>query len=214
MPLQSYLNRLCSSNQSPHYVLLAGAVTASDPAIAEKTVVPTVRGSVGRMKGKLSDYGYGLPEKDGKPTVAIGRFPARTVAEVRAMVQKTLEFEQDRQPGAWHNRLTMLAGNPGGGPLAEMFVEQVMAPRLARLHLSWNLRALVHSTSSRYYAHALQQLSRDLSRRCTEVASMSASARYAELSSYFNQRLARNAICEARTLEQKVIQSRLGAWNR
>src|SRR5207302_5984029 len=109
MPLQAYLNRLCSSNQAPNYVLLAGAVTASDPAIAEKTVVPTVRGSVGRMKGKLSDYGYSLPEKDGKPTVAIGRFPARTVAEVRAMVQKTLEFEQDRQPGAWHNRLTMLA---------------------------------------------------------------------------------------------------------
>jgi len=44
--------------------------------------------------------------------------------------------------------------------------------------------------STRYFAHTLQQLSGELSRRCYEMASLNASARYAELSSYFNQRLA------------------------
>jgi type VI secretion system protein ImpL len=43
---------------------------------------------------------------------------------------------------------------------------------------------------TRYFARTLQQLSGDLSRRCYEMASLNASARYAELSSYFNQRLA------------------------
>jgi type VI secretion system protein ImpL len=43
---------------------------------------------------------------------------------------------------------------------------------------------------TRYFAHTLQQLARDLSRRCYDMASLNASARYAELSGYFNQRLA------------------------
>jgi type VI secretion system protein ImpL len=42
----------------------------------------------------------------------------------------------------------------------------------------------------RWYAQTLQVLARDLSRRCYDMASSNAGARYAELSSYFNQRLA------------------------
>lgn len=43
---------------------------------------------------------------------------------------------------------------------------------------------------TRWYAQTLQQLSRELSRRCYDLASLSATARYAELSNYFTQRLA------------------------
>ncbi|MEA2343233.1 MAG: type secretion system protein ImpL [Thermoanaerobaculia bacterium] len=43
---------------------------------------------------------------------------------------------------------------------------------------------------TRYFARTLQGLSRDLSRRCYDMASMNLSTRYAELANYFNQRLA------------------------
>ncbi|HEV7485290.1 MAG TPA: type VI secretion system protein [Thermoanaerobaculia bacterium] len=43
---------------------------------------------------------------------------------------------------------------------------------------------------TRYFAHTLQGLSRDLSHRCYEMASLNVSARYGELANYFNQRLA------------------------
>jgi type VI secretion system protein ImpL len=46
------------------------------------------------------------------------------------------------------------------------------------------------SSSPRYFGRSLQQLSRELSRRCNDMASQSATIRYADLSSYFNQRLA------------------------
>ena len=67
------------------------------------------------------------------------------------MVQKTLNLERDREPGTWRNRLVLLAGNPGGGPLAEMMVERATAPRLERLHPSWSVRAIFNSAMSRYY---------------------------------------------------------------
>jgi type VI secretion system protein ImpL len=43
---------------------------------------------------------------------------------------------------------------------------------------------------TRYFARTLQGLSKDLSRRCYEMASMNLSTRYAEVANYFNQRLA------------------------
>jgi type VI secretion system protein ImpL len=43
---------------------------------------------------------------------------------------------------------------------------------------------------TRFFAHTLQQLARDLSRRCYEMASLNVTTRYADLSNYFNQRLA------------------------
>jgi hypothetical protein len=103
------------------------------------------------MNGQASDYAYGLPGEDGTPRVAVGRFPGRTVEEIRGMVQKTLRLEQDCQPGVWGNRIVLLQGNPGGGALAEMFVEQATSPRLQRLHPAWSLRAISHSEASVYY---------------------------------------------------------------
>src|SRR5436190_8666990 len=98
--LRDHFKQLFYRSKGPNYVLLVGAVTAADPATAVRTVVPTLLGTIGRMKGESSDYGYSLQGKDGSP-VAVGRFPARSVEEVRFMVRKTLDFERDSQPGAW-----------------------------------------------------------------------------------------------------------------
>src|ERR1019366_6561174 len=42
-------------------------------------------------------------------------------------------------------------GNPGGGSMAEMFLEGINRPRLERMHPAWQLSAISHSPSSLYY---------------------------------------------------------------
>jgi hypothetical protein len=151
LPLQAHLAQLCQRRKGPSYLLLVGAVAASNWVAAEQTVVPPLPGTVGRMKGQPSDHAYGCLDTNSAPTVAVGRFPARTVDEVRGMVQKTLAWERDRQPGAWRNRIVLLGGNPGGGPLAEAMVEQVAQSRFHQLHPYWAVQAMFHSSISRYY---------------------------------------------------------------
>ncbi len=153
-PLEARIRQFLEPGKGPSYVLLAGAAGAPDPAAAQQTVVPALAGRKGVMQHRPSDYGYGLPRRnqDGVCAAAVGRFPARTVAEMRGMVEKTLNMEQSRnRPGAWRNRLALIQGNPGAGALGEMFVEQLMAQRLGRLHPAWSLRALFEIPSSAFY---------------------------------------------------------------
>lgn len=45
----------------------------------------------------------------GAPKVAIGRIPAHSVAEAKAVVNKILEYEQDLEYGAWRQSILLLA---------------------------------------------------------------------------------------------------------
>src|SRR5262245_8049256 len=143
-PLQRRLAELVS-DAATNYVLLAGAVTAGNPTNALSFVVPPLRGTIGRMKGQPGDYGYCLPDTNGAPTVAVGRLPAQSTREMRGMVEKVLQFERDREPAPWQSRLLLLAGESGAGTFADLMLENVVAPRLERLHPSWSLRALFAS---------------------------------------------------------------------
>ena len=150
-PLLARIRELRAAARGPSYLLLFGAVSAPDSASAAQTVVPPLRGTVGRMRDQPQDYAYGLPDESGAPTLAVGRLPARTTGEARALVRKTLRFERDREPGRWQNRLVLLAGNPGGGPLAEMMIEPATLPRLQRLDPAWRLDAIFNNSGSRFY---------------------------------------------------------------
>jgi hypothetical protein len=148
--LQAKLRELCANGKSKSYVLLAG-VGGDGATNAITPIVPAHPGAVARMSGRPTDSGYGLPGEDGTPAVAVGRFPARDKEELAAMVRKTLAFEKDYQPAPWRNRLLLLIGNPGGGPLAEMFVEQTVASDMATLDPTWTVRTLFNASSSAYY---------------------------------------------------------------
>lgn len=154
-PLRARVLELCRKANGTSFVLLVGAVKAAQGEDVVKTVVPSGVGTVGRMKGQPTDNAYGDPDKDLAPTVAVGRFPARTADEARAMVRKTLAFERDRSPGPWRSRLTLLAGNPGGGSavekrFAEWFVTGVAGTRFDRLDPRWTGRAVIHARQSPY----------------------------------------------------------------
>lgn len=139
--LRDHLARLCRDFPGPTSILLAGSLDQ----------VPPLSGTAGRMKGEPSDNGYGLPGDDLLPTVAVGRLPARTAEELRAMVAKVLAQEQDRRPGAWRRRLTVLAGAPEFHPLVDAAVERLAIAQLARIDPSWSGRALYHNPQSRFY---------------------------------------------------------------
>ena len=147
-PLQARIKELVQGETGRSCLLLAGV---GGTAGLTNAVVPSLRGAIGRVKGAASDSGYGLPGKDGMPTVAVGRLPARTVEELRGMVQKTLGFEEDMRPAPWRDRLLLLLGNPGGGPLAEMFMQQSLGTSLASVDPSWEVRTIFNVGSSPYY---------------------------------------------------------------
>jgi hypothetical protein len=145
--LQAYLKDLCSQFHGVNFILLAGAVFAAKPEDAWQTVVPALPGTVGRMRDKPGDYAYCLPDAIGRPTVAVGRFPAANEQQARAMVEKTLKLEDDTRPGAWRNRLFLFMGDPGGGMMGDMMVEPALAASLAQLHPSWTINAESASSS-------------------------------------------------------------------
>ena len=150
-----HLQKQCREHMGETLIVLVGAVEAGTLKDPEKRVVPPLRGTLGRMKGQPSDNGYGCLDKDRLPTVAVGRMPARSLAEAHAMVQKTLAFERDNLPGEWRRRLTMLMGHPGGSPgyernFAERYVESACLSRADRLLPLWSPQALLHLPQSRF----------------------------------------------------------------
>lgn len=148
--LQQRVHALLREHAGPGHVLLVGAVAAATPEASGATVVPPLVGSAGRMRGQPTDAPYGCLDTTRLPSAAVGRFPARSVAEVEAMVAKTLAYERGTAPGAWKRRLTVLAGVPAYNPVADRLIEAVAFARLERLHPVWLGRALYTSESSRF----------------------------------------------------------------
>jgi hypothetical protein len=148
--LREHINKLCRDYKGRSYVLLVGAVAAGRLAEAEKKVLPTLSGTVGRMKEQPSDNGYGCLDDSRLPTVAVGRFPARTEEDARGMVAKTLAYERDEQPGRWRRRLTILAGIPAYNPFVDRMVESLALARFARLSPMWSGRAIYSNPQSRF----------------------------------------------------------------
>src|SRR5581483_8871501 len=106
--LRDHLHRLCRDHAGPSSILLVGALEGSRLDEAAKKVLPSCGGTISRMNGQPSDNAYGCPHGGRLPTVAVGRFPARSEQEAKDMVAKTLRYENDHRPDPWRRRLTVL----------------------------------------------------------------------------------------------------------
>jgi hypothetical protein len=148
--LAERVRRLCDEHKGPSTILLVGAVEAGRLTDPEKKVVPSLRGGVSRMKWQPTDHGYGSPGDELLPTVAVGRLPARTVAEAEQMVAKTLAHEADRKPGPWRRQLTVLAGIPAFNPFVDSLVERMAIARFDRIDPCWSGRCVYHNEQSRF----------------------------------------------------------------
>src|SRR5262249_47413733 len=101
-------------------------------------------------KDQPSDNCYGCLDKELLPTVAVGRLPARDEDEAKRMIEKTLAYERDRQPGEWRRQVTVLAGMPAYNEQIDAMVEKLAIARLAKLDPSWSGRAIYHNPTSRF----------------------------------------------------------------
>jgi hypothetical protein len=170
IPLQAYIRDFARQTNSPCHVLLVGLPASPDPTNAQQAVVPAMFGSVERMNGVLTDYHFAPTAEPGTHRIALGRFPAGTTQEVRAMVQKTLRLETQSHAATALSRLVLLIGNPGGGPMAEMVVEATLQQRLQHLHSSWSVNAISCSSGSRY--HVPPEQARDTFLRALEAGGL------------------------------------------
>jgi hypothetical protein len=154
--LKKQLQNICSQSKGNNYILLAGVMKEENPQRALKITVPGLPGGIGRMKGIGTDHGYGIPGSDYVPGVAVGRFPARNKDEIRAMIQKTLQYEKDKNTGAWRQRIVSLLGNPGGRSLMEKrfaeFITQLYGNKFqSEISPHWNNRIISHSSLSPFF---------------------------------------------------------------
>ena len=150
-PLRERLQQVFGRDAGPKYLLLIGVGANLATTVPAEVSVPALFGTVARMKGQPTDYGYCLPDSAGRPTVAVGRFPARNSEELRGMIAKTLGLERARSSGEWRGHMLLVQGNPGGGSMAESFLDGITRPRLARLHPAWQLSAISDLAPSLYY---------------------------------------------------------------
>ena len=112
--------------------------------IAGDTVTPGVLGSAGRAVPTFAvpahvnvawgseaeigtDNGYGDLDGDGVPELAVGRIPADSPAELRAILGRTIAYETSREFGPWRRRVSFVAGVGGFGALADTAVELTSA---------------------------------------------------------------------------------------
>lgn len=157
-PLRAKIAALCRAHAGRTSVLLVGAVDG--PHLDR--VVPPLRGTLARMLGEPTDVPFGCLDGKRLPTVAVGRLPARSEDEARAMVRKTLAFENARDPGAWKRQLTILAGVPAFNPVVDRLVESMAFSRFDRINPVWSGRAVYTNPTSRFCLPDKQLRSRSL----------------------------------------------------
>ena len=154
--LSDEIHKRCRQAKGKVYVLLVGVTAATAGQDAQATVLPPLTGTIGRMKGRPSDNGYGCLDAELLPSVAVGRLPARTAAEAQQMVEKILAFERDGQQASWRRSMTLLVGNPGGNSAAEQalsnwYVSNTCRSTAEKLHPGWSVRAIYHIPESPWF---------------------------------------------------------------
>jgi muconolactone delta-isomerase len=98
---------------SPRFLLLAGDASY-DPLgyladAPNKNLIPTAFVATQVMGETASDNAMVDLDGDGLPDMAVGRFPAQTSAEMRALVSKTILYEKNRPKGDWLRKLLFVA---------------------------------------------------------------------------------------------------------
>ena len=128
--------------RKPRFLLLAGDVDR----------VPTVV----RKSGYVSDRFASDPDlaTDGLFGAMAGRFPADSVDELKAMVEKTLAYET-APSGPWQRRIRFLAGEGGFGDAIDAVIERQFSVLVAdAIPAGYEVETAYAKPSSRYFAWA------------------------------------------------------------
>ena len=86
---------------------------------------------------------------------AAGRFPADTVEELRAMAEKTVEYETTTPPGPWRRRIAFVTGEGGFGALVDTVIERQFATLVAdAIPAGYDIETAYAKPASPYFFYA------------------------------------------------------------
>jgi len=107
-------------------ILLVGDAYSSQAkieTIPSPRVPARVVGQFGEEQDIASDSVYGDLDDDGLPEIAVGRFSVQSVAELDAIIRKTIRYENPKNPGPWLRRINLIAGVGGFSPILDGSIE-------------------------------------------------------------------------------------------
>ncbi|MBN1575823.1 MAG: hypothetical protein JW913_04680 [Chitinispirillaceae bacterium] len=143
--LQYLFSRL--TGHPPRYLLLGGDTTHDlDKNNRSRNIVPTHLSRIPGW-GPGADDGYFATVNDGDqfPDLSVGRFPARSRAEMRLLVDKTVRYISRPSRGYWRDNLLMLGG---GEPAFTQFNDEAAVESVgARM----NIVRMDADPASRFY---------------------------------------------------------------
>jgi hypothetical protein len=123
----------------PKFVLLAGDADTV-PTFVQKGEYVTDRFACD--PDLATDYLYGA---------VAGRFPADTVEELRAMIEKTLEYETTLAGGRWQKRISFVTGEANFGTLIDDVLErQFNSVVTGKIPMSYDIETAYAKPSSKY----------------------------------------------------------------
>ena len=133
------LAKLKAAGKRPAFILLVGDVEKG--TTGQKWHVPTIWQDQyhWRLGGRITyaaDPLWGDLDSDRVPDVPVGRIPARTAAEVKTVVDKTLAFET-KALGPDDLRLPVWAGTPAYHPVIDSVATGLLVSVVSRLAQPW-----------------------------------------------------------------------------
>lgn len=119
----------------------------------------------------LLDDGEGKDLLRDKSDLGVGRFPVTTVADAKIMVDKTIDYMENKYAGAWKNVLCFL-GDDGDNnqhlemaeDLALMVEEEYPELQVNRIH--WDAYKRISSTTSNSYPGVEQDIAKQMEEGC------------------------------------------------
>jgi hypothetical protein len=119
-----------ASDDRTRYLLLVGR----PPMIGEESGpqnVPifyeatTITRQFGSTPTLATDRPYGDIDADGRTDIAVGRWPVDDALTLAAAIRKTLRSDQSQDFGVWRNRVELVGGVGGFGPMIDIAIESV-----------------------------------------------------------------------------------------
>lgn len=152
-----------ASIQAPQYLLLMGDGTFDNRKLLAQSGNNTLltyqaKNSLAEDRAYATDdyFGFlddneGEIDTNGRMNIAVGRFPVNTVEEAHAVVQKTINYLENCEPGKWKNQLIFLADDGNNNEHtsgSDMAAERIRANHQAFIVNKIYLDAYTQETSA------------------------------------------------------------------
>lgn len=133
------------------FLLLLGDAPSEGDAEAGRIPAHDCLNTTPGASGCWTDNRYGDLDDDSIPEVALGRVPARTVAEARTVLGKVQDFETHYTVGEWNRRVGLYVGQAGFSAEIDGMLELAMMEGLKRVSHAFDILGAWDNPQSSYW---------------------------------------------------------------